>query len=773
MSARTARCFLLTHSYRDRSGRLEITLFARAAGGAVVKVVVDSFQPPFFVPRETPADVTRPAAARTGLPLKTMHGARVDCCYFATYRDLQNSAQKLRGRGFRPLESDVHPVERYLMERMVCGGMRVSGSPRDRDGMLVFRNPTVRGDDCDAALHVLSLDIETNAETGSVYSIACDGAARIVFMIGDAPDAGATRYCPDESHVLARFIDHVRAEDPDVLIGWNVLDFDLAVLQKRCLALGIAFDIGREEGARILEPSGEANRHVARIPGRVVLDLPTILRAYHQPFDEYSLDFVAGEVLGEHKDIELSGQAKIDEINRLFREDKEALAGYNLRDAVLTRAVFDACLVLPNAIERSKRSGHLLDRVGGNVAAFDYLYLPRLHREGYVAGDVADVVPPHAPLPGGYVMESTPGIYENVLLLDFRSLYPSIIMTFGIDPLAHAVDGDDRVQGPAGPSFAREKSILPAIIADLMAARGEAKRTGNTSLSQAIKILMNSFYGVLGTTGCRFFSFELASAITGTGQYLLRTTRAQIEQTTPYQVLYGDTDSLFVLLGEGMASRAKETGNQIVARINAWLSQHVKERFDADSALELEFETHFRHFFMPTIRGSSQGSKKRYCGAIDDGGGLRLVFKGLESARSDWTELAKRFQHELFMRVFTGTPVEDYIVRLVDEVRQGAHDNLLVYRKGIRKRLADYAGHAPPHIQAARMLTGRQPSRISYVVTVDGPQPVQMASSPLDYDHYINAQLQPVAESVLEWQGKSFDAILSGQQDLFGGTPET
>ncbi|MGD0113712.1 MAG: DNA polymerase domain-containing protein, partial [Armatimonadota bacterium] len=204
-----------------------------------------------------------------------------------------------------------------------------------------------------------------------------------------------------------------------------------------------------------------------------------------------------------------------------------------------------------------------------------------------------------------------------------------------------------------------DEHILPGIIAELLAARDRAKQTDNAPLSQAIKIIMNSFYGVLGTTSCRFFSAEVASTITGTGQYILRETSAHIEQTSGCPVIYGDTDSLFVLLGAGQERVAVQRASDIADEVNQWLRSQIQARFGAESALLLQCERHFRYFFMPTIRGSTQGSKKRYCGALErDDGSLQLVFKGLESARTDWTDLAQQIQHELYMRMFTQQPVE-------------------------------------------------------------------------------------------------------------------
>ena len=509
------------------------------------------------------------------------------------------------------------------------------------------------------------------------------------------------------------------SQDPDIIIGWSIIDFDLRTIQKRCADLSIPFDIGRVSGARIVE-SQTGRQCLARIPGRVVMDVPLMLRSYYHSFEEYSLNFVSSVMLQKTKEIELTGEEKIAEINRLFKEDKIALANYNLKDAILTEEIFDKAGILPNAIERSKRSGHLLDRTGGSVAAFDYLYLPRLHRLGYVAADSADINIPSTPLPGGFVLEPVPGIYENVIVFDFRSLYPSIIMTFMIDPLGYVAYSPNRIKSPAGTSFARDISILPKIIEHLLEARAAAKKDNNPYLSQAIKILMNSFYGVLGAQGCRFFSADLASTITRTGQYILKQTIEYIGSNTPFKVIYGDTDSLFVLLGQGKDELADSIGKELAEEITQWLQKKLKSDFDVKSALKLEYQDHFRQFLMPSVRGTTQGSKKHYCGSIVDDSGTKLVFKGMESARSDWTDLAKEFQYELISRVFSGTPVNEYILEIVSKVKNGDLDEKLIYKKRLRKHIEDYTVNIPPHVQAARLLTSPK-HLIKYFITIDGP----------------------------------------------------
>lgn len=758
--------FLLTYNSHYKHNNFEIHLWGVSAEGSPVKIIVDNFRPLFFVPRDTPKHLTDAASERKQLSLKATDNSDLDCLYFKTSSSCQQHATSLRDKGIRTYESDIYPVERYLMERMVKGGFSVTGKPYQKRSLTLYRNPKIRGAEIEPSLSVLSVDIETDATANEIYSIACCGKKDIVFIVGNEQDDLTVTYCKNEHKLLHSFINHVKSEDPDVIIGWNVINFDFHALKKRCDALSIPFEIGREHGTSIIPQKEGLKKLIAKIPGRIAIDVPVMLRAYNYSFQRYTLNHVASEMLGKSKVIEYSGQKKIEEINRQFREDKASLANYNLQDAKLTKEIFNKANLLSNAIERSKLSGHLIDRYGGSIAAFDYLYLPLLHREGYAAGNVADVTIGDVNLSGGYVLESKPGIYQNVLLLDFKSLYPTIIMTFMIDPLGAVVKSEESIVGPTGLSFSREKSILPGILADLMKERAKAKQTGNRPLSNAIKILMNSFYGVLGSPGCRFFSPDIAQAITGTGQYILKSTCAYIEQNTPYSILYGDTDSLFVLLGEKHDSDAKEIGNQIAADVNHWLENHIREKFNAVSRLELEFESHFKYFFMPTIRGSERGSKKRYCGAIEKEGQLQLIFKGLESARTDWTKLAKEFQQTLYEKIFLGEPVEQYIISTVNQVKNGEVDNKLVYQKQLRKPLDEYTTNIPPHAQAAKLL-GKPERIIRYSLTIEGPQPIEKLTAPLDYEHYIETQLKPIADSILEWINLDFENIITGQQDLF------
>mgnify|MGYP001817491922 CR=1 FL=1 len=189
--------------------------------------------------------------------------------------------------------------------------------------------------------------------------------------------------------------------------------------------------------------------------------------------------------------------------------------------------------------------------------------------------------------------------------------------------------------------------------------------------------------------------------------------------------------------------------------------------------LELEFETHFKRFLMPTVRGSDKGSKKRYAGIVSSEQGDHLVFKGLENVRTDWTRLAREFQEELYRRVFLQEPFEDYVSELTAEVLDGRHDDALVYRKRLRRRLDEYQRNVPPHVQAARLYEQRglaPPTRgawVEYVITSAGAEPAARPVASLDYQHYVDRQLEPVANGILGFVGTSFAQLAGKQIDLF------
>jgi DNA polymerase-2 len=418
--------------------------------------------------------------------------------------------------------------------------------------------------------------------------------------------------------------------------------------------------------------------------------------------------------------------------------------------------------------KRAIISGLPMDRVGMSVAAFDFLMLPEftatgLWRPPSRMWSIPDL------RPGGWVFVKSPGFYEHVAVFDFKSLYPSIIRTFKIDPLSRLKADNDPLNTPVGTTFSRTEHILPEAISELMARREQAKGDQDPHLSQAIKILMNSFYGVMGTPGCRFHDVRLPAAITGTGQWVLKRTRTYFENHG-YEVLYGDTDSVFVKLKNKEPFDFGKTTRELVRRINTFIADTIRTEFGLTSHLEIEFERHFLKLFIPALRGGEEGAKKRYVGLVAEPAKEKLVFTGLEFVRSDWTRLARNFQYELFDRLFHDREVVDWIRGVVADLRGRVFDDDLVYVKRLRKPPDEYVKGVPPHVKAARLLGDQAAGlkEIRYVMTRRGPMPHVLPHEDLDYTHYIEKQLKPVADAVLQFIDLRFNDILGGKQlELF------
>ncbi|EMB7751879.1 TPA: DNA polymerase II [Serratia marcescens] len=781
--------FLLTRHWRDTPAGTEVEFWlATDAGPRQLRLPPQTsvaFIPAEQKPRAELLLREERQVELKPLALTDFHHRPMLGLYCRQHRQLIKLEKLLREGGVTLYEADIRPPERYLMERFITAPVWFNGQGNG-DGPLL-NGQMKPAPDYRPTLRLVSLDIETTAH-GELYSIALEGCGqRQVYMLGpanggDAPLDFDLEYCVSRPQLLERLNAWLERHDPDAIIGWNLVQFDLRVLQKHAERYQIPLRLGR--GGNLLEwreHGFKQNHFFAAAAGRLIIDGIEALKSATWNFPSFSLEYVSQALLGEGKAIDNPYQ-RMAEIDRRFAEDKPALARYNLKDCELVTRIFAKADLLNFLLERATVTGLAADRSGGSVAAFSHLYMPRMHRLGFVAPNLGEQPEEHSP--GGFVMDSRPGLYDSVLVLDYKSLYPSIIRTFLIDPVGlvegmrHPSDADS-VPGFRNARFSRSKHCLPAIVEQIWQGREAAKRQHNKPLSQALKIIMNALYGVLGSSGCRFFDPRLASSITLRGHEIMRQTRELIE-AEGYQVIYGDTDSTFVWLKQPHdEQQAAQIGRALVQRVNAWWQQHLQQQFGLENALELEFETHYSRFLMPTIRGAEQGSKKRYAGLIARAGGEEeMVYKGLETVRTDWTPLAQQFQQQLYQRIFKRQPYQDYVRDYVGKTLSGDFDDQLVYRKRLRRKLDDYQRNVPPHARAARIADDYNRSQgrplqyqnggwISYVMTVAGPEPLETRHSPIDYQHYLERQLQPVAEAILPFLHDDFTTLVTGQMGLF------
>ena len=770
--AASARGFVLQASYRLRDGAPVVHLYGKLEGGETFLVRDRRQVPHFHIRRQDAARAWHLGATRQReTSWRTFAGDRALRVLVPTPPDAPPLRDRLQANGVATFEADVRFAVRYLIDRDIRGGCLISGEYRPGKRIArIYDEPTLAPADVDVTPSVLSFDIETDPKARRLLAIALyadsgDGVVDEVFVVDEAgramPDHAIG--CGSEAEALTAFVARIRALDPDILTGWNVIDFDLNVLARIARRLRVPFALGRADGAVRLRPAqGYFGSGQATIPGRLVLDGMDLVRGAFLRFDSYSLDNVASEVLGVGKvrlgETEAGNRAEA--ILARYQDDLPAFAAYARADARLALEIVRKLDLVTLALARSKLTGMTPDRVAASIASFDFLYLAALRKRRLVAPTVrsADAGTSRHQA-GGHVFEPVTGIHENVWVFDFKSLYPSVIRTFNIDPLAFAppsaADARSHVMVTDEAAFRRGDAILPNILDRLFPQREAAKRAGDATASQAIKILMNSFYGVLGTSACRFHNVAVANAVTGMGRRLLQWSKAWFE-ARGFDVLYGDTDSVFVRSGMATGA-AREAGPPLAADLNAALGDHIGERWSVASRLEMEFEKLYVQLFLPSVRHGGAGARKRYAGLVD--GRDDVEFVGMEVVRRDWTELAKGVQRELYSRLFAGAQVEEYLAETAAALRRGDLDHQLVYHKGLRKRPSAYTRNTPPHVAAARK-SGHQSGVIAYLVTRAGPEPTDALTSEPDREHYLDKQVRPVAEPVLAALGLDFDRVV-------------
>ncbi len=767
------RGFVLQPTYRVESGRPVVLLYGRLEDGVPFLIRDTRQRPHFYVPARDAERARRAGAAvEAAEDKRSLLGEPVVRVEAQLPADVPRLRERLIRAGVACHEADVRFAMRYLIERGIRGSLTIEGRPRQVPGLgLVFENPQIAPADWTPRLAVLAIDIETDPQAQRLLSIALHGCGASEVLLLTPPDQtcpDGAQGCASEGALLEAFCNRVRALDPDVLTGWNVVDFDLRVLDRIAARTGTRLALGHgPEPMQIRTESGAWGATRAVIPGRAVLDGIQLLRGAFVRMEEHSLDFVARQVLGEGKS--LAGHGRADEILRLFEQDRPRLVAYNLTDARLALEIVEHLHLIDLAVARSRLTGMPVDRVSASIASFDFLYLSELGRRGVVAPSVAANAEISEPTGGGHVLEALPGLYRNVIVLDFRSLYPSLILTFQIDPLnlqrSDATSLVDRILAPNGAAFGREPTILTGILEELMPERLAAQRAGDTVKSQAIKILMNSFYGVLGTPACRFYDPQLANAITSFGRELLLWSKRQVE-SRGRRVLYGDTDSLFVETGEPDPDAARQLGERLAGDLSSALAEHVARTWRVESRLQAQFDRLFLRLFLPPVRHGTSGARKRYAGLVAGPQGGRVVFTGMEAVRGDWTDLARRVQRELYARLFSDRPVEDYLGEVLADLRAGKLDAGLVYKKALRKAPAAYTATTPPHVAAARKLGRQARGRIAYVMTSAGPEPFGAQQGRIDYQHYVEKQLRPVAEPVLALLGLDFGKLAGDDRQL-------
>ena len=763
---------IINRDYQIINDQTYIQIFGRLENGDSF-VSLSEFNPYLFVKKseikKIKSLISKYKTEKTDL--ETFGGERVIKIVGSIQSELSKLCSAIHKKEVSTYEADLKPTTRFMIDNDLFTSLEIAGDWETSERVdRIYKNPSIKPislEETKTKPKIISIDIESDKEKNELFCIGIYTENYQKNLLISNKTITNTISCKDESELLEKFKKEFIKIDPDIITGWHVIDFDLAYLKEKFSKHKINFDLGRTtENSRIKIEHNFFRSSSAKISGRQVLDGLNLIRdpfikeapsMKSKKFKSHSLEDVSQSILGKGKI--LKGKSRHEEITELFKNNQKKLVEYNLQDCKLAYDILEKTKIIDLALERASLTGMPLNKISASIASFDSLYIREARKKNLVS-PTTFYEKKGERIKGGYVMESKPGIHHNVLVLDFKSLYPSIIKTFNIDPSSYLErKTKNSIESPNKAYFKNQEGILPEIIEKLHQAREKAKREKRELSSYAIKIIMNSFFGVLASPNCRYFSLKMANAITHFGQFLIQLTSEKIKEMG-YKVIYSDTDSVFVETDLGKV-KANKLGKEIQDSINKFYKNYIEKKYKRKSYLELEFEKQYLSFFMPSIRNSERGSKKRYAGLVEKNGEEEIEIVGLEAIRGDWTEAAQQFQKKLLDKIFHKKEFLQFIRNYVEKIRSGEMDEELIYKKSLTKPLKDYTKTTPPHVKAARKLDKLESKVIKYYQTKSGPEPIQRLKNKIDYEHYIKKQIAPIANTILHFFDKDFEEVLS------------
>ena len=512
--------FIVYPSYENIDNITYVQLFGRLENGESF-VTLNKFQPYFYIKAADLKKCKRTIAkekAETQDTNKTDFKKEKVIKIISLNQEQQNKLSKeLHEAGIKTYESDIKPHFRFMFDKDILGHIEIDGEYELGERVnKIYRNPDItpvkESNKKPVKLKIASIDIESSGDANSLYCIGIYSNIqgkeyKKNFMVTNKK-LDHTISCKDEEECLEKFKQELIDMDPDIITGWNLIDFDFALLKKLFEKHKIKFDLGRNNNnSRLRVEENFFRNSTMDISGRLVLDGLNFIRdpfikeapsIKNTKFDNYTLEEVSQQILKRTKLIK--GKQRHHEIQELYegnKEEQQKLADYNLMDCQLVYDILEKTKMIELAIERSELTGMPLDRIGGSIANFDSLYIREANKKNLVS-PTTTFSNKEERIKGGFVMTPKSGLYHNVLVLDFKSLYPSIIKTFNIDPSSF-VDSksleknQEYIKSPNNAHFKNQEGILPQIISRLHDAREKAKREKRELSSYAVKIMMNCF----------------------------------------------------------------------------------------------------------------------------------------------------------------------------------------------------------------------------------------------------------------------------------------
>jgi DNA polymerase, archaea type len=782
---RTVELFLLDGSYQSVDDGVVVELFGRTREGSAMVARYYGFRP-YFVLTEPSADARarlkadseildvadttvwlggreRPAAK------VTLHRPWLVPQYRDQYRQSDEEGSVL--------SCDIPFIHRFLYDKHL--GLTITFEAEEEteavrarytvpdvvrirtdEGREVRPAPAFRPD-----LRVLSFDIENAIRLRTIFTICAvaegGGRERRTYRIWDA----------SERHILEEFCRIIAEDDPDIITGYNIGGYDFPLLVERAKATGLgALPLGRDRSI-----PEEFGTRLWKVHGRVVADAWWSARRELHPKQE-TLQFVARTLLNDSKlDVDRRN------IDAEWEKDPERVREYCEHDADLALRIIQKIRTLEKAGDLATVAHLPLEEgLNGRTSLFiDSLLIPRADAQG-VGVPTNHYAGRDNPIEGGYVHAIRPGIYRWVVVLDFKSMYPSIIISRNLCFTTLSPEGT--IVAPSGAKFLEpsvRRGLIPQILSDLLADRDRFRAAGRAAtdpelatyydgLQNAVKILMNSFYGVLASSFYRFTNKDIGAAITAFAREAITSIIHDLE-ADGHEVVYSDTDSVFVRSPTASLEGAREFGESIAKRFT-----HEGTTF--------EFQSVYESFF-------SHGAKKRYVGRTA-WPKEELVVRGYETRRTDAFDYQSQALMEVFELVLSGdtdgairrsrelvlgvrerhVPAERLViarsVRAEGEYNESTRDSLPFLR--VFRRLREEGYDVIPGMKVAWIVTDSRKSPQEVEPWVEG----RPFTAEPDWEYYADRVAQTLARvtEVFDWDAA---ALLRGshQQRLGGGEP--
>ncbi|MFK5603195.1 DNA-directed DNA polymerase [Haloferax volcanii] len=701
-----------------------IHIFGRTADDETEHVRVLGFRPYFYAPTDSldDGDLDKDVITGTEDGYESIRGEELTKIFGRTPRDVGQIRDE-----FDHYEADILFPNRLLIDKDIKGGVSVPERRLD-DGTIQIPHQEVAPAEVDANLRVNTFDIEVNDRNGfpeegeePIICLTSHDSYRDEYVVwhavadeglGKRPDAlpnydflgedgdVEVRTFDEEAEMLDAFLTYIEETDPDILTGWNFEDFDAPYFLDRLEEVDKRTDLNLDYNR--ISRLGEVWRGGwggPDIKGRVVFDL---LYAYKRTqfteLESYRLDAV-GEL-----ELDAGKERYSGDIGDLWEEDPERLLEYNLRDVELCVEIDRKQDIIAFWDEVRTFVGCKLEDAPTPGDTVDIYVLHKVHGEFALPSKGKQESEDYE---GGAVFDPITGVKENVTVLDLKSLYPMCMVTINASPETKVdperYDGEV-FRAPNGTHFQQEPDgMIREMVDELLTEREEKKSLrnshdpGSSEYEQfdrqqaAVKVIMNSLYGVLGWDRFRLYDKEMGAAVTATGRKVIEFTEQAANQIG-YDVAYGDTDSVMLELGPDVSKEeAIEQSFDIEEHINAAYDDFARDELGADEhRFQIEFEKLYRRFFQA-------GKKKRYAGHIvwkegkdvDD-----IDITGFEYKRSDIAQITKEVQKNVIDMIVHGEDTEvikDYLHDIITDFEAG---NLPLEQVGIPggigKRLSAY-----------------------------------------------------------------------------------